>query len=99
MEEPERTPDIPDNDVPDQELLEMEVKQLKKVLEEIPVDDKAILLMKYQDDMSIKEIAEILGKTESAVKMRIKRAKAKAQHFRNKLFDKDGRSIYKKKAY
>lgn len=89
MEEPERTPDIPDNDVPDQELLAMEVKQLKKVLEEIPVDDKAILLMKYQDDMSIKEIAGILGKTESAVKMRIKRAKAKAQHFRHKLFDKE----------
>lgn len=94
MEEPERTPDIVDDDVPDQELLEMEVKQLKRVLEEIPVDDKAILLMKYQDDMSIKEIAGILGKTESAVKMRIKRAKAKAQHFKSKLFSTEGQNIH-----
>lgn len=36
-----------------------------------------ILLMKYQDDMSINEIKEILNIGESAVKMRIKRAKAK----------------------
>ena len=86
MEEPERTPDVVDDDIPDQELLQMEVHQLKRVLEEIPIDDKAILLMKYQDDMSIKEIAALLGKTESAVKMRIKRAKAKAQLMRGKLF-------------
>jgi RNA polymerase sigma-70 factor (ECF subfamily) len=39
--------------------------------------DKMILLMKYQDDMSIKEIKEALGVGESAVKMRIKRAKQK----------------------
>ncbi|MEM9990182.1 MAG: RNA polymerase sigma factor [Bacteroidota bacterium] len=86
MEEPERTPDVVEDDIPDQELLEMGVHQLKRVLEEIPVDDKAILLMKYQDEMSIKEIAALLDKTESAVKMRIKRAKAKAQHTRNSLF-------------
>ena len=34
--------------------------------------------MKYQDDCSIKEIQEILNISESAVKMRIKRAKSKA---------------------
>lgn len=36
-----------------------------------------ILLMKYQDDKSIKEIKEVLNIGESAVKMRVKRAKAK----------------------
>lgn len=81
----ERLPDIPD-EVVDESLFQMEVYQLKKVLEEIPVDDKAILLMKYQDELSIKEIAAILEKTDSAVKMRIKRAKAKAQLIRSKLF-------------
>ena len=33
--------------------------------------------MKYQDDMPIKEIAQLLELGESAVKMRLKRAKEK----------------------
>ena len=36
-----------------------------------------ILLLKYQDNLSIKEIVMVLGVGESAVKMRIKRAKEK----------------------
>lgn len=36
-----------------------------------------ILLLKYQDNLSIKEIESVLGIGESAVKMRIKRAKDK----------------------
>ena len=74
----EKTPDIAD-DVPDEELMAMEVERLREVLENIPVGDKAILLMKYQDDMQIREIAEALDKTESAIKMKLKRAKHKAQ--------------------
>jgi DNA-directed RNA polymerase specialized sigma24 family protein len=49
-------------------------------MEMIPGEDKAILIMKYEQSMSIKEISEILDKTESAVKMKIKRAKEKARH-------------------
>ena len=80
--------DAPDiiEEIPDEALLEMEVKRLKRVLNEIPSGDRAVLLMKYQDDFSIKEIAEILGKTESAVKMRIKRAKHKAQKVYRDIF-------------
>jgi len=70
-------PDIVE-DVEDKELLQIELKKLKVVLNEIPVGDKAILMMKYQEEMSIKEIASALDKTESAIKMKIKRAKAKA---------------------
>lgn len=78
-EDIERAPDVPEDEVPDEFLLEMEAKYLKQVLEELPTSDKMILLMKYHDDMSIKEIADIIDKTESAVKMKIKRAKHKAQ--------------------
>lgn len=84
-DEMEKAPDIIE-EVEDHELMEMEVKQLKKVLEEIPAGDRAILLMKYQDEMSIKEIADVLSKTESAIKMKIKRAKAKAQRLKRELF-------------
>jgi len=76
----------PIEDVPDKELLEMEVARLKVVLNHIPTGDKAVLLMKYQDDMSIKEIAEILNKSESAIKMKIKRAKHKAQKTYKDIF-------------
>lgn len=70
-------PDIVE-DVEDIELLQIELKKLKVILDKIPVGDKAILMMKYKEEMSIKEIAESLEKTESAIKMKIKRAKAKA---------------------
>ncbi len=69
-----------EDDVEDAFLLEMNVKRLKVILEEIPTGDKTILLMKYQDEMSIREIGEILNKSESAIKMKIKRAKQKFRH-------------------
>jgi RNA polymerase sigma factor (sigma-70 family) len=81
----ERAPDLQD-DVPDEFLLSMEVKRLKVVLERLPLDDHTILLMKYQDDMSIRDIADILKKTESAVKMKLKRAKEKSQEIYLSLY-------------
>ena len=69
----------PLEDINDSELLEIEVSRLKKVLNVIPVGDRAVLLMKYQDDMSIRDIAGVLEKSESAIKMKIKRAKHKAK--------------------
>lgn len=77
------TDQIKDNDsfydgVEDSYLLELKSVKLIKVLDVIDPSDKMILLMKYQDEMSIKEITEVLGLGESAVKMRLKRAKIKA---------------------
>ena len=84
-DELENAPEIIE-EVPDKELLQMEVKRLKKVLNEVPIGDKAILLMKYQDEMSIRDISHILEKSESAVKMKIKRAKHKARKVYNEIF-------------
>jgi RNA polymerase sigma-70 factor (ECF subfamily) len=61
----------------DDDLHQMQGRQLNKALETIPSDEKALLLMKYQDDFSIKEIADTLKITESAVKMRLLRSKEK----------------------
>lgn len=44
-------------------------------MDKMNAEDKCILLMKYQDELSIKDICNILDKTESAVKMKILRAK------------------------
>lgn len=84
-DEIENAPDLID-DVPDEALLTMEVSRLKNVLNHIPVGDKAILLMKYQEEMQIKEIAVALEKTESAIKMKIKRAKHKSQQVYKSLY-------------
>ncbi len=84
-DEIERVPDVVE-EVPDTYLLEMEVARLKKVLNTIPPGDRAILLMKYSDEMSIKEIAGVLDKSESAIKMKIKRAKHKAQKVYKEIF-------------
>jgi RNA polymerase sigma-70 factor (ECF subfamily) len=65
------------DDVEDAFLLETNIRRLKTILGKIPSSDKAILLMKYQDDMSIRDIGSILDKSESAIKMKIKRAKHK----------------------
>jgi len=84
-DEMEKAPDLAE-EIPDQALYAMNVKQLKAVLGQLSDGDRAILLMKYQSELSIKEIAEVLGKTESAVKMQIKRAKEKAQKLKSELF-------------
>ncbi|MVM35128.1 sigma-70 family RNA polymerase sigma factor [Spirosoma sp. HMF4905] len=59
------------------ELAEMEARQLEHALHQLPPDEQAMLLMKYQDDISIRDIANINGITESAVKMRLKRSRDK----------------------
>jgi len=75
-----------------QEFQNMRVEQLKKVLELISPDEKMILLLKYQDNLSIRELSEALDIGESAVKMRLKRAKEKlVQKYTN--YTKDGKSI------
>lgn len=59
------------------ELAEMEAKQLQKALRQLPLEEQTMLLMKYQDDISIRDIADLNGLTESAVKMRLKRSRDK----------------------
>jgi RNA polymerase sigma factor (sigma-70 family) len=61
----------------DTELVEIQAHDLKRALQKIDSDERAILLMKYQDDFSIKEIADAFKISESAVKMRLMRTKEK----------------------
>jgi RNA polymerase sigma-70 factor (ECF subfamily) len=72
--------DLPDvaDEVTDEAIYTMEIDALREVLAKLPEGDKAVLMMKYQDDMSIKEIAEALNRTESSTKMKIMRAKNRA---------------------
>lgn len=74
------------------EFENMRVEKLKKVMELISPEEKMLLLLKYQDNLSIKELSDALDIGESAVKMRLKRAKEKlVQKYDN--YTKDGKSI------
>jgi len=50
---------------------------LNELLEQITPEEKLILLLKYREKQSIKDIHLSLGISESAVKMRLKRARTK----------------------
>lgn len=63
------------------DLAEMEAQRLEQALHKLPADEQHILLMKYQDDVSIREIASLSGLTESAVKMRLKRSRDKLRKY------------------
>lgn len=76
----------------DKELVSMQVEKLKQVLELIAPEEKMILLLKYQDQLSIKEIATAMDLGESAVKMRLKRSKDKLVETYSK-YVKDGQPI------
>ena len=73
-------PEIAANEAKEeQELLSWRVDQLKYALEQIAPEDKVLLLLKYQDETPIKEIMETLEISESAVKMRLSRARQRVR--------------------
>ncbi|WBX77263.1 sigma-70 family RNA polymerase sigma factor [Tenacibaculum ovolyticum] len=74
-----------EDEIDDATLFELKSDKLAKALEIIAASEKMILLMKYQDDMSIKDISITLDLGESAVKMRLKRAKGKVIKAYNEL--------------
>ena len=73
------------DEIDDATLFELKSDKLAKAMAIIDPNDKMILLMKYQDEFSIKEISEVLEIGESAVKMRLKRAKEKVVKVYNEI--------------
>ena len=57
------------------ELHEIHLQQLEALITRIQESERIILFMRYWDGMSVKQIGEVLGIGESAVKMRIKRSR------------------------
>jgi RNA polymerase sigma-70 factor (ECF subfamily) len=72
-----------DNELPeiidetDSDLEEIDYDRLMHIFEMIHPEEKALLLMKYQDSLSLKLIASTLSISEDAVKMRLKRARSR----------------------
>lgn len=56
-------------------LHDVQLTHLEQAFEFLNPEEKIILMMRYQDGMAVKEIAETLSIGESAVKMRLKRSR------------------------
>ena len=69
--------DIQYDESSEEVMMRMRLDRLTELLEQITVTEKSLLLMKYQDGFSIKEIAELTNCGESAIKMKLKRSKSK----------------------
>ncbi|GAB4395947.1 MAG: RNA polymerase sigma factor [Microscillaceae bacterium] len=65
--------------------VELSLQLLDELLNQIPSDDKLLLTLKYYHKTSIKELQARLNLTESAVKMRLKRAREKISRLYQKM--------------
>ncbi|MEL7120267.1 MAG: sigma-70 family RNA polymerase sigma factor, partial [Bacteroidota bacterium] len=69
----------------DPSQMEAQKAALKAIMRKLPPKDRQILTMRFQENMSIEEIARVMKKSEGAVKMKISRAKAKAKALRTRI--------------
>ncbi len=75
--------------VEEKELFEISYTRLQTLIFQLNEDDMIVLLMKYQDEMSVDEIMQVLKISESATKMRLKRARDRLR----KLYEKNYRDL------
>jgi RNA polymerase sigma-70 factor (ECF subfamily) len=72
------------DEVHDKIILEMKLEHVKQILSELKAEERSMVLMKYQDNMSITELGEMFDLSQSAVKMKLKRTRDKV---RNRYFE------------
>ena len=68
----ERFVDERTENLPEQVMDQDETKRLiREIIDQLPEDQRAVIGMFYYEELSVKEIAEAMGSTESAVKSRL----------------------------
>jgi RNA polymerase sigma-70 factor (ECF subfamily) len=67
--------DTDDIELENKILKDIQLDQLELLFKELKSDDKMVLLMRYQDGMSVKQISSTLQVGQSAIKMRLKRSR------------------------
>lgn len=77
-------------DESEEDLDRIDFDKVMEIFELIHPEEKALLLMKYQDSLSIRDIAQSLRVSEDAAKMRLKRARARVLFlYKDKFFKSD----------
>jgi RNA polymerase sigma-70 factor (ECF subfamily) len=62
----------------DEQILMIDSSKLVRIMEQLEIEERMILLLKYKDEMSLKDIMGVFQIKESTAKMRVSRAKKKA---------------------
>ncbi|MFT7071503.1 hypothetical protein [Patiriisocius sp. Uisw_017] len=63
----------------------MKSKKLKKALSLIEQEDKAILMLRYQDDVSMANLSLLLRSDDHSIKVVVRKAKSRIAEVHNKL--------------
>lgn len=80
--------------IPEQVIDENETKRLiREIIDDLPEDQRAVIGMYYYEELSVREIAETLGATESAVKSRLMYGRKKIEKKVREL-EKRGTKLY-----
>ena len=74
---------------PEEMVEEISYDNLMTILELIHPEEKALLLMKYKDDLTIKQISAALRISEDATKMRLKRARTRVLYLYTRKYLRD----------
>jgi RNA polymerase sigma-70 factor (ECF subfamily) len=74
----------------EKDFANIKYKRMLQIFDQIHPEEKTLLLMKYQDDLPIKTIQDTLQISESAAKMRIKRAKARVLYLYKINYENNG---------
>ena len=86
----ERTEEgVPMDESSEAKLLGLRSERLDRVLNEIDATDRALLLMKYEDELSVKDMQDAMSLSESAVKMRLLRARERAMAKYSELYPEE----------
>ena len=69
-----------ESEAPGSPLLEVQVREERRVkvmetIRQLPADDRMVIVLKYMEGLSYKEVAEIVGSSVSAVESRLFRAR------------------------
>jgi RNA polymerase sigma-70 factor (ECF subfamily) len=71
----ERTARVPDHDTPERQLSEFEERRrLRLALEELPEEQREVIVLRLEQDLSLEEIGEITGVGRETVKSRLRYA-------------------------
>lgn len=61
----------------DRMIQNLDLERLSKAVQRLPIDYREAVVLRYQNDMALSEVAEVLGISLSGAKMRVHRALAK----------------------
>ena len=82
-----KIPEIPDET--DENIENISYDKLLNILDQIHPEEKALLLMKYKDNIPLRQISAALRISDDAAKMRLKRARTRVLYLYNEKFMKD----------